>query len=158
MIEMPKSIRRSTTDRDQVRQHRCRNGFTMVELVISAMMLVTVMTFVTTLSYSINLVWKDIGHHRVAANELANQLESLTRLPKQDAQIAVSSLEPSELCRRTLKDPELSGQLVEDNLGTRVVLSINWNRRNPGKPVQLVGWVFQKNGSLETASNKEADQ
>ena len=129
----------------------------MVELVISAMLLVTVMTFVTTLSFSINLVWKDIGHHRVAAGELSNQLESLTRLPLQEARVAVASLEPSELCRRTLKDPELSGQLVEDNLGTRVELSINWNRRNPGKPVQLVGWVFQ-NGSAAAASNKEAVQ
>lgn len=129
----------------------------MIELVISAMLLVTVMTFVTTLSYSINLVWKDIGHHRVAAGELSNQLESLTRLSHEEARKAVASLKPSEVCARTLLEPEIAGKLVDDNLGTRIELRINWNRRNPGKPVELVGWISQ-NRSVDAASKSEADQ
>lgn len=126
-----------------LRPHRRRSGVTMVEFVVSAMLLMTVMTFVTTLSFSIGLVWKDIGHHRVATNELTNQLEVLTRVPRGDVQQALDSLAPSPQCRRTLKEAKISGELIADSLGTRVVLQIDWKRRNPGEPIQLVGWVHQ---------------
>lgn len=129
--------------RAQARRNCRHSGVTMIELVVTAMLLVTVMTFVTTISYSIHLVWKDIGHHRVAAGELANQLEQLTLMPQQELRDAVASLKPSEVCGRTLRQPELVGELIEDNLGTRIVLKINWSRRHPGKPVELVGWKTQ---------------
>ncbi len=113
----------------------------MVEMVISSLLLLTVMTFVTTLYFRINLVWKNIGHHRVAVAELSNQLESLTRLSPNEAQVAIESLEPSEYCARTLQAPELSGELLDDVLGKRIVLSLDWNRQTPGKPVELAGWL-----------------
>lgn len=127
-----------------------RRGVTTIELVVSAMLLMAVMTFVTTLCFRINLVWKDIGHHRVAVGELSNQLESLQRMTPAEAQAAVESLEPSLLCRRTLRDPELEGELIADELGNRIVLQINWARRNPGQPIELAAWL-----ATETDSNEE---
>ncbi len=157
MIKTQKPICRPEAGHEPQRPHRRRNGVTMVELVISAMLLVTVMTFVTSLSYSINLVWKDIGHYRIATGELSNQLENLTRLSRQEAQERVASLRPSEFSARTLREPVLDGQLVEDNLGTRVVLKLNWKRRNPGPPVELAGWLSQ-NRFVDTPSKSGTDQ
>ena len=121
---------------------RCRrHGTTLVELLVSAFLLISVMSFVTTWCFHINTIWKDIGHHRVALCELSNQLEVLTRLNPTQAQEAIDAIEPSSTCARTLKNPELTGNLVEDALGTRVVLQLNWQRRYPGKPVTLAGWL-----------------
>ena len=120
---------------------RLRQGVTAIELVVSAMLLITVMTFMTSLCFRIDLVWKDIGHHRVAVGELSNQLESLQRLTPQRAQEALKTIQPSLLCRQTLRDPELRGQLVKDELGDRIVLQINWARRHPGQPIELAAWL-----------------
>jgi hypothetical protein len=130
-----------------------RAGITMFELLISAMVLISVMTFITSMCVQINFVWKDVGHHRAAVNELSNQLESLTRLAPDAAKEKLKKLEPSAMCERTLDRPEISGQLIKDNLGTRIVLKIDWNRRTPGQPVQLTGWLISRN-QLDT----EVDQ
>ena len=136
------------------RQFRRRRGVTMVELVVATGLLVAVMCFVTSLCFRIDSVWKDIGYHRVAVNELSNQLELLTRLSPEEAREAIGSLAPTTVCARTLRDPTLSGEIIEDSLGVRVVLQIDWARKHPGKPVQLVGWlrpgVFQS--GIESAN------
>ena len=121
---------------------RChRSGTTMIELVVSAMLLVTVMTFVTTLAFRVGLIWKDTGHHRLAMNELSNQLEVLTSLNPDQIPDALKEVQPSPMVIGTLDQPELSGDWLDDELGRRIVLRLNWQRRNPGKPVTLVGWV-----------------
>ena len=68
--------------------------------------------------------------------ELSNQLESLQRMTPQGAREALQIIQPSSLCRQTLRDPELRGQIVRDDLGERVVLQINWTRRHPGQPIE----------------------
>ena len=120
-----------------------RSGITVVELIISAVLLVTVMSFVTTICFRINLVWKDVNHHRVAMGELSNQLEVLTRLTRQEALAAVDAIQPSSVCASSLRNPELSGELVDDDFGSRIVLRINWDRRNPSNPVELAGWIVR---------------
>ena len=123
---------------------------TVIELVVSAMLLVTVMTFMTTLCFRVNLVWKDIGHHRVAVGELSNQLEELQRMTPEDVEDELTNLQPSELCQLTLRDPKLTGRLVKDELGNRIDLEINWTRQNPGQPIVLSAWLktdFSGSGS-----------
>lgn len=129
------------TNRRTVCRLRSRRGITAAELIVSAVLLMTVMSFVTTICLRINLVWKDINHHRVAVCELSNQLEELTLLSPPEAQAAIESLQPSAICARSLRKPELAGKLIEDEFGSRIVLQIDWDRRNPGKPVELVGWI-----------------
>lgn len=132
------------------RQCRLRRGITAIELVVSAILLISVMTFMTTLCFRINLVWKDIGHHRVAVGELANQLESLQRMTFQGARKAIDDLQPSEICQQSLQNPELTGRLLEDELGNRIVLQINWTRRHPGQPIELAAWMpTELNASVE---------
>lgn len=122
-------------------RHGHRGGFTMVEMVVSAVLLITIMSFVTSLCFRIDLVWKDIAHHRVAVGELSNQLEEITRMSTAQARAALVSMTPSAICEQTLSSPVIVGELLEDELGNRVVLQINWERRHPGKPVELAAWL-----------------
>ena len=135
---------------------------TLIELTISAIVLVTIMSFITSICLQVSLVWKDIGHHRAAINELSNQLEHLTRLSLADAKQALGSLEPSEACSRTLNSPKLNGELMVDNLGVRVVLQVDWKRRYPGKPIELVGWMppelLEKEGDSSSKNASSEDE
>lgn len=130
-----------------------RRGFTSVELVVSSVILMTVMAFVTTLSFRVGLVWKDVRHQRIAVCELANQLEVLTLLSPDQAVEAIKNLQPSDGCNRTLTSPELKAALTEDELGTRISLSINWKRRIPGKPIELSGWIISKPTAIENEAS-----
>ncbi len=121
--------------------NRWNSGFTVVELVVSATLMVAVMTFVTTMLVRVDQTWKEIGYQRVAIHELSNHLDHLTTLNPQQVDAVIDAIEPSEQVKRTLASPKLSAQRIDDDLGSRVVLTLNWNRRHPGSPVQLVGWL-----------------
>lgn len=127
----------------QVGSQRCeqRDGLTMTELIVSAVLLMTVMSFVTSLCFRVNLIWSSVGHHRVAVNELSNHLEELTMMTVAEATTAIGALDASEACCRALKSPVLSGEIIEDELGSRVILRINWDRPNDGNPTELSGWI-----------------
>ncbi len=118
-----------------------RNGFTLVELLAAVVILTTVIGLVTGLSVRISRVWKDIGQSQIAVAELSNQLDRLTRLQPQQAEEAIRALQPSVHCRRTLANPQLSGQLASTDIGLQITLQLNWNRYTPGKPIQLAGWI-----------------
>jgi hypothetical protein len=120
-------------------------------MVVSAMVLMTIMTFITTICLQTSLIWKDIGHHRAATNELSNQLDRLTRLSPEESKQALTELQPTPVCVRSLNDPALSGKLINDDLGMRIELQIDWKRRHLGKPVRLVGWLVPASGSLPEA-------
>ena len=118
-----------------------RSAFTLAELLVSVATLLTIMTLTTTLCFRVQQVWKDIRHQRVAEAELANQLEWLTPLNREQLDTAIKQLTASETCSRTLRHPNLTATVSEDELGTRVTLSLTWQRRVPGKAVRLSGWL-----------------
>ncbi len=118
-----------------------RRGVSLIELLVAAVVLVAVMSLVTSLCFRISLVWQEIGHRRVAVAELSNQLERLTRMDPEDVPLALASLKPSALVEQTLLAPQLSGEMVESEIGHQIELQLNWRRRYPGKPVELVGWI-----------------
>ena len=59
---------------------RSTAGLSKMEVLVSTMLLMAVMSTTATMFHNVNLVWKDIRHHRIATSELANQLDVLTRL------------------------------------------------------------------------------
>jgi hypothetical protein len=103
--------------------------------------MVVAMSFASTLVFRINHIWADVQQHQFAISELSNQLDELTRLSKAEAEKRIESLQPSESCRTTLVAPEISGNIQQDDLGTRIDLQINWKRKHVGNPVKLSGWL-----------------
>ena len=124
-----------------------RTGTSMVEVLVAAAMLLVVMSFVSTAIYRIDLVWRDTARQRAALNELSNQLEQLTLLSPEQLPAAIESLAPTRMIGETLPGAQLSGELIEDSLGTRVVLRLDWHRKHPGNPVELAGWVTHLDAS-----------
>lgn len=128
----------------------CCHGVSMIELVVAAVVMAVVMSLVTTISYRISCSWQDTGHRRVAVAELSNQLDRLTRMSPELVLDALETLQPSELCKRTLRDPQLEGEMVPSEIGHRLHLQLNWARRHPGRPVELVGWIPRRSEIVES--------
>ncbi len=130
-----------------------RRGGMLIELAVSTIVLISLLSIATTLCFQVSLVWRDINQHRVAVAELSNQLDQLTRMDPQQARETLKSMIPSELSKHTLRDPQLSGKLIETTLGQQINLQLNWNRRHPGKPVKLVGWISSDNSSAPSETD-----
>ena len=130
----------------------------MGEILVTCVLMITVMGFITTNCVSANRVWKDIGQRRIAVCELSNHLDSITQLNVGQATEAIAALEPSSQCATVLRSPVLAGKLVTDNLGTRIELQLDWKRRFPGKPVILSGWLINTSPSSPEETGKEANE
>ena len=117
------------------------NGFTVTELIVCVAVLLTVMTVSTSMFFQTQRIWQDIRHHRIAVSELSNQLDRLTRLTQQELEAELAKLRPSALCAEALRDPELTGVVNDDSVGTRITLKIKWKRRHGEKPITLCGWL-----------------
>jgi len=135
-----------------------RSGLTMTEIIVSAVLLMTVMSFVGSICFRVNLIWSDVNHNRVAINELSNQLEVLTLLKPDQVAVAIESLEPSQACSGALKSPALTGEIIKDELGSRVILRLNWERPVESLPVELSGWVATATQSANQPPGVEAEQ
>ena len=147
-------LRRETSQRTN---RSYRGGFTMTEVLVSAVLLMTIMSLVGTVCHRVNRIWFDVDHHRVAVSELSNHLEELTAMTLDQAAVAIKSMEPSESCCQALDSPQLTGEIFEDKLGTRVVLKINWTRPIAANPVEMSGWIIpaQQEASPDDLSNSQ---
>ncbi|MFK7765727.1 MAG: hypothetical protein AB8B55_00695 [Mariniblastus sp.] len=126
------------------KRQRSSDGFTMSEIMVTCVLMITSMSFVTMMCVQANQIWKDIGHRRVAICELNNNLEVLTQMNSEDATSEVGLLKVSPECLATLSEAVISGSVVADNLGTRIELEIDWKRRFPGAPVKMSGWILNQ--------------
>lgn len=122
------------------RRHR-RQGVTIIECVVAASILLVAMSTVTTMSFRVGCLWIDVGHQRIAMNELTNSLESITELPTEQIDEALASLTPSPEAEASLDQPKLTGERVRDEFGDRIVLSLTWRSPHPIRPARLVGWI-----------------
>lgn len=129
----------------------------MIEAVVSAGLLLVVMSFSLQMTYRVDTVWRDTGHHRVAIHELSNQLERLSKLGSSERMTELESLKVSEHLSATLQDAELTGEVVDDDWGQRLVLRLNWLRRHPGQPLQMSAWLSQENPITSSGPTDEPE-
>ncbi len=114
----------------------------MIELVVAAGLLLVAMSFVVQMTYRVDHLWTDAAEHRVAMHELSNQVERLSLLSVDEVSRQLESLEIAANVTTILRDAAVSGELVEDDFGKRLVLRLNWSRRHAGEPLQMVGWMM----------------
>ena len=132
-----------------------RGGILTTALLVAAVTLLSVMTFFTTCTFQIRLVWKDIRNQRIAMEELNNQLESITLLHEMEASKTLETLVPSTICKKSLQNPKLTGSLKKDLLGSRVTLQLDWDKRHSGKPMEVSGWLQNKPQKENPSSQSE---
>lgn len=113
----------------------------MTDLVVGATLLVALISFVAPLAVRTGRLWQDTDRTRLALDELSNQLERITRLEESELPAALESLTPSPHLAKRLPSATIEGETITDTDGTRVVLSLHWDRVGLAKPITLVGWV-----------------
>lgn len=124
-----------------------RRGILKMEVLLAMVVLVAAINFASTLIFRINRLWIDAQGHQFAISELSNQMDSLIHLSPEKAKSALESIAVSEACNDTLGDAKLNGELLKDELGTRVVLKLTWKGRKFGEPVELSGWLTESEES-----------
>lgn len=85
-------------------------------------------------------VWRDGNHYRLAIDTLNNELEKLTLLDGDELAAASEKIEASQELEQQLSNVEIQCELQELEHGTRIALSLNWDRQGDLKPIELVGW------------------
>ncbi len=125
----------------------------MTEAIVSAVILLVGIAIVGKSSYNFRRLWSDTRYYQLATDELCNQMQSLTTMPKEQLANSVSSLSVSQEISQVLPDAKLEGQIMEDSLGVRIRLSMDWKRVGSGEPLVLIGW---HRGSVKP-SNSNSD-
>lgn len=127
--------------RRRSRRHR-RDGFTLLELLVSATLLIALISIVVPLTVRANRVWQDARCYRMAVHELSNQLEDLTLMDDEARQQALSNWQPDSGLLHALPDVKLTGETIADGDGKRIKVSLAWRRPyGAAAPLSMMGWV-----------------
>ena len=118
-----------------------RKALMTTELLVAAMLLVTVMSVVATLAVQSGRLWQGSQHYRIALDELTNQLDRLTSLEPEQLETALAELAPSAQASQALPDVALAAETVTDADGQRLILRIDWRRCGNTKPLELTAWI-----------------
>ncbi|QDS86865.1 hypothetical protein EC9_10400 [Rosistilla ulvae] len=118
-----------------------RGGGSMIELVVSATLLVALIGTFAPMSLSAGRLWQQTRHHQLALDELSNHLDRLLALPEDQRNAEIESLEPSAAAQAALPDARLTAVEVSDGDGVRLTIQIDWQRQTPAQPLSLTGWI-----------------
>lgn len=122
------------------RRRNTRRAASVAELVVASVLFIAATGFVATGAVSLQRVWRDGNHYRLAVDTLNNELEKLTLLGGDELAAASEKIEASPELERQLSNVEIQCELQELKHGTRIALSLNWDRQGDLKPIELVGW------------------
>ncbi len=127
-----------------------------MELVVACTLLASVMTlFVPTVIRS-GHARRDLRHHRLALDELSNQMEQLTQLSAEELSSGVEQLQLSEIASGALPDARLSASLVESEDGLRLTLQLAWgNTGRRTNPLTLNTWIYPSTDDDRPSAEKE---
>ncbi|MFV2067972.1 MAG: hypothetical protein ACC645_13445 [Pirellulales bacterium] len=120
-----------------------RLGTMAIEAIVALTLLTTVLSVATPLVVRHGRLLADQRGYRLGLDELSNQLDRLSALPREKLAASLQQLQPSELTARSLPNATLSGQLDAAEIGVRLTLRLSWGdpqRRTP--PLTLVTWVL----------------
>lgn len=118
-----------------------RRGFSLLELIVAATLLVSALGIVAPLAARTGRLWQDSRRHQLALDELTNQLERLTTLDAATLKTALAELTPSEPVRATLPNAALTAETFDDADGRRLALSLQWDRVGNPPPLTLIAWL-----------------
>jgi hypothetical protein len=93
------------------------------------------------LGYHLSRIHKESLQYQIAVQTLANELSRLRSLESQTSASELENLEvPSHVLKR-LPKANLHAVVLRDELGTRVQLSLQWERVGNPPPVEMVAWL-----------------
>lgn len=135
-----------------------RRGATATELVVAATLLVSLLGALAPLAIAAGRIRRDARHYQLALEELSNQLDRLSSLNGDERTAALAALAPSDDLSGSLPDATLKGEIVRDEDGTRLVLTLDWKRPRAAAPLQLVGWLDALPAETADASSESSEE
>ena len=139
------------------RRTHSRRGLTITEVVVAATLVVSMIGLVAPLTVRIGRVWQSTRQYRLAFNELANQMEFLSSLEVAHCEDSLTRLKPSAYVVQFLPGAKLEGEMIRDQDGTRLVLSLNWDRGSQSIPISLVGWLTTDSVELADSAAENSE-
>jgi hypothetical protein len=128
-------------------QWRGRKAGASLELVVSGVLLVALVSVVARVSVACGRLWQESRSYRLASSELSNQMERLTLLNETQLSAALSQWQPEAELLVVLPEAKLTGQVTGDADGKRLTLSLTWKGAYPQAPLTLVGWLIAPQSS-----------
>lgn len=120
---------------------RSRRGLVLLEVVIAAGLVLTLMAVATPVVFQTSRIWKQTRNHQLALDELNGQMDHLLMLSAAEREAALESLEVSSTVAAILEEATLEADLISDSDGKRIELSIDWDRIGDPPPLTLTAWV-----------------
>ena len=138
-----------------------KKGVSLTEVLVAATLVLSLIGLLFPMTARVGRVWQSTRHYRLACNELANQMERLTSLPIEQCEAELSTLKPSPELSEALPEVRLSGEIIRDQDGTRLLLRLDWSHGVNTVPLTLVGWFdtepIQSVTTQNTLSGKESN-
>jgi type II secretory pathway pseudopilin PulG len=144
---------RKTDRHSSTARRRAARGFTLLECVVAAAMLIVVMALAAQLYAWDARERREVWRRQVAQQEAANLMEQLTARPLSD--LTAESLEVLRMSAESstwLPNGALqvtATEVTAPAAGRRIELQITWEHASGERaaPVRLVGWAFDPGGA-----------
>jgi len=128
-----------------------RRGVTLFELLVAFSLLAGIVSVSAGLVVRHGRLLSSARNQRLAIEELANQMERVTSLRREQLSAFIAAPAPSALAREHLSGVTLAATLsdaVVPDEGQKIILAIEWNEPGRrGNPLRLAGWL--RNASAE---------
>ena len=125
----------------QNRRSQNRRGATILELIVAAVLISTMISVAAPLTIRISHLSRDSQQLQLATDEVSDQLERLVMIPDDRLEPELDSLKISSHIAEILPDANLTGEVIDDELGRRIRLRLDWQRRTKAPPVTLIRWI-----------------
>jgi hypothetical protein len=118
-----------------------RPAMSLIELTVAATLIISGMAVIGKLTVATGRVWQQSRYERLAMEELSNQLERYTALWPDLSAEQRSEIAPSPEIADRLPGATLTLIPIQDALGTRLEMQIDWDRGVLAVPITLVAWI-----------------
>ena len=118
-----------------------RSGLAQIEVVVAGVVLFAFASLLPSLGYHLSRIHKESLQYQIAVQTLANELSRLRSLESQTTASELENLEVPSYVLKRLPKANLHAVVLRDELGTRVQLSLQWERVGNPPPVEMVAWL-----------------
>lgn len=118
-----------------------RTGVAQIEVVVAGVLLFALAGLLPSLGYHLSRIHKESLQYQIAIQTLANELGRLRALESRDSERDWEKPQVPPYVLKRLPKATLQSFLWRDELGTRIKLSLQWQRHGNPPPVELVGWL-----------------
>lgn len=129
-----------------------RRGFTMLEMVAAAAMLLALLAVSLKFFHATADYRRTVRQREMATQEVANLMERLAAIPWKELTAGKAQrVELSELARRTLPGAKLTIEVIQpadEPAAKRIAVALAWEdaSRRLGQPVRLTAWRYRGSG------------